>query len=81
MELALWECGGELVKKHLGATAFLSEFEKCRKKYISHNYIRRAQRKAIWLEKARVKLRTVILHFDFAENWSVVIQHAVRYII
>lgn len=78
LELALWECGGELVKKHLGATAFLNEFEKWVKKYIPHNYIRCAQRKAIWLEKAHVKSRTVILHFDFAENWSVVIQRAVQ---
>lgn len=78
LELALWESGGELVKKHLEATAFLNELNKWTKKYIPHYYIRRAQQRAIWLEKANVKPRVVVLHFDFAENWSIVLQRAVQ---
>ncbi|KAM7287677.1 uncharacterized protein ISCGN_031368 [Ixodes scapularis] len=78
LELSLWESGGELMKKHLEATAFRNELNKWTKKYLPHYYIRRAQQRAIWLEKANVKPCVVVLHFDFAENWSIVLQRAVQ---
>lgn len=77
VELAIWE-SGELIKKHLDGNAFLNEIRKWATKYIPHWIIRQAQRLAICVEKSQIKPRTAVLHFDFAENWSVVLPRAVQ---
>lgn len=66
---ATWE-KGDLVRKKPTPSAFLEHLQTCLKKWISHNYIRRIQGKAISKEKSMQKA-SVLLHLNFAENWTV----------
>lgn len=70
MLYATWE-KGDLVKKEPTPSAFLEHLQRCLKKWISHNYIRRIQGEAISREKKSVQKASVLLHLDFAENWTV----------
>ncbi|XP_075555930.1 uncharacterized protein LOC142588249 [Dermacentor variabilis] len=75
--IASWEYG-ELVKKTLTASLFMREFLKMTMKWIPHNYIRSVQAKAIHEEKQSCERGAIVLHFDFAENWTVVLPDAVQ---
>ncbi|XP_075525684.1 uncharacterized protein LOC142588499 [Dermacentor variabilis] len=75
--IASWEYG-ELVKKTLTASSFMREFLRMTMKWIPHNYIRSVQAKAIHEEKQSCERGAIVLHFDFAENWTVVLPDAVQ---
>lgn len=68
--VALWE-SGDLIRKTVSACIFLKEVRKWAALYVKHEHIHSIQRKAIWTEKNSPRERYVVLHFDFAENWTV----------
>lgn len=74
---ATWE-KGDLIRRDIGAPAFLNEVTNIILKYIPHEYIRGIQRVAIAAAKSSLVTRSVVFLFDFAENWSVVIPRAVQ---
>lgn len=65
-----WE-KGDLVKKEPTPSAFFEHLQTCLKQWISHNYIRHIQGEAISKEKKFMQKASVLLHLDFAENWTV----------
>lgn len=77
IQLAIWE-SGNLIKKTLTVAGFLKLTRDCVEKYITHEYITNIQRKAIRDVKANVTQRSIVLHFDFAENWSIVLPNEVQ---
>lgn len=77
LEMALWEHGG-LVKKVLPLQSFLDVVRHWVVSYISHDYTRSAQRQAIRKEKQGVLPGTVVFHFDFAENWTVILPNEIQ---
>ncbi|XP_049272391.1 uncharacterized protein LOC125758764 [Rhipicephalus sanguineus] len=66
---AVWE-SGDLIKKTLSPTLFLKELVKWVTKWIPHDYIRRTQAAAIHEAKMCEQRGSIVLHFDFAENWT-----------
>lgn len=75
--VALWE-SGDLVKKTMTGRAFIKDVRKWSTFYAKHEHVHNIQRKAIWLEKSSPKPRHVVLHFDFAENWTVNLPNEVQ---
>ncbi|KAH7932811.1 hypothetical protein HPB49_003249 [Dermacentor silvarum] len=47
-------------------------------KWIVHNHIRKTQGKAIYDEKQCTQRGSIVFHFDFAENWTVVLPDEVQ---
>ncbi|KAH7941202.1 hypothetical protein HPB49_010958 [Dermacentor silvarum] len=47
-------------------------------KWIVHNHIRKTQGKAIYDEKQCTQRGRIVFHFDFAENWTVVLPDKVQ---
>lgn len=58
--------------------AFLKEFQNVTMKWIPHNYLRRTQANAIHEEKQCCEKGSIVFHFDFAENWSIVLPDEVQ---
>ncbi|KAG0444049.1 hypothetical protein HPB47_014240, partial [Ixodes persulcatus] len=68
----------KLIKKTLTAAAFIKELQKTVMNWIPHNYLRRVQAKAIHDEKQSYERGALVFHFDFAENWTVVLADEVQ---
>lgn len=77
VELALWETG-RLEKKDMPLETFLDTCFLWITKHIRHKYVKDVQKEAIRKEKTSVRPQTVLFHFDFAENWTVVVPDAVQ---
>ncbi|KAH7936798.1 hypothetical protein HPB49_004752 [Dermacentor silvarum] len=77
IQLATWEAG-DLVKKVLDADTFLNHLRVLVAKWIVHNHIRKTQGKAIYEEKQCTQRGSIVFHFDFAENWTVVLPDEVQ---
>lgn len=77
VELCLWDCG-RLEKKSMTREAFADSCFWWVSRHIRHEFLKDAQRTAIRKEKQGVKPRTVVFHFDFSENWTVVLPDAVQ---
>ncbi|CAN7943217.1 unnamed protein product, partial [Ixodes pacificus] len=69
---ALWE-RGDLIKKTVSPTSFVKELGKWVTKWIFHDYVRRTQAAAIHESKECEQRASIVLHFDFAENWTVLL--------
>ncbi|CAN7939222.1 unnamed protein product, partial [Ixodes hexagonus] len=67
----VWE-KGDLIKKEVDPNTFLDHLQGCVRKRTSYDYIRRLQGKAISDENKFQQKSSILLHFDFAENWTVV---------
>lgn len=76
-EIALWETGG-LVKKVMPIQSFIGLVRHWTVTYICHEHIRTTQRLAIRREKLTVQPGGVVFHFDFAENWTVILPNEVQ---
>ncbi|KAH9383384.1 hypothetical protein HPB48_024605 [Haemaphysalis longicornis] len=74
---AVWE-NGSLIKKTVPPAAFVKELEKWVTKWISHDYIRRTQAIAINEAKRCERRSSIVLHFDFAKNWTVILPNEVQ---
>lgn len=76
---AMWE-NGFLIKKTTPIDAFVEEVTKWTLKMISHQYIRNIQRLEVKDAKSKCKEDNsiLIMHFDFAENWTVILQNEVQ---
>ncbi|KAM7312905.1 hypothetical protein ISCGN_009809 [Ixodes scapularis] len=74
---AVWE-NGDLIKKEVNPNTFLEHLQECVRKWTSHDYIRRLQGKAISDEKNYLRKASILLHFDFAENWTVVLPEEIQ---
>ncbi|XP_049514049.1 uncharacterized protein LOC125941139 [Dermacentor silvarum] len=75
--IATWEAG-DLVKKVLDADTFLNHLRVLVAKWIVHNHIKKTQGKAIYEEKQCTQRGSIVFHFDFAENWTVVLPDEVQ---
>ncbi|CAN7995646.1 unnamed protein product, partial [Ixodes hexagonus] len=73
----MWE-KGDLIEKTTEPHVFLKELQTWTIRYISHDYIRNLQRDAIRLAKTEVAQKRVVLHFDFAENWTVALPNEIQ---
>lgn len=71
IEATVWEHNA-LRNLVLRTDDFLALVRKWLFGYISHDYVRSAQRSAIWTEKIVEDPRKIVLHFDYAENWTIV---------
>lgn len=69
---ALWE-RGDLIKKTVSPTSFVKELGKWVTKWIFHDYVRRTQAAAIHESKECEPRASIVLHFDFAENCTVLL--------
>lgn len=74
---AVWEIGS-LIKKSLPPAAFVKELGKWVTKWISHDSIRRTQAIAINEAKRCERRSSIVLHFDFSENWTVILPNEVQ---
>ncbi|KAH9378665.1 hypothetical protein HPB48_008499 [Haemaphysalis longicornis] len=74
---AVWE-NGSLIKKSVPPAAFVKELGKWVTKWISHDYIRRTQPIAINEANRCERRSSILLHFDFAENWTVILPNEVQ---
>ncbi|CAN8010828.1 unnamed protein product [Ixodes pacificus] len=72
-----WE-NGNLISKTADSSAFLKELQKWATRFSTHDFIRRTQREAIRIEKSSVTSRHIVMHFDFAENWTVILPHEIQ---
>ncbi|KAH9372824.1 hypothetical protein HPB48_017632 [Haemaphysalis longicornis] len=70
--VATWE-SGDLVKKTLDPSAFLRGLRVSLATWIVHNHIRKTQGAVIHNEKKCEQRGSVVFHFDFAENWTVIL--------
>ena len=79
IQYAIWE-NGFFIKKMTPICAFVEEVTKWTLKMISHQYIRNIQCLAVKDVKSKCKedSSALIMHFDFAENWTVLIQNEVQ---
>ncbi|XP_064479746.1 uncharacterized protein LOC135393157, partial [Ornithodoros turicata] len=77
IKVATWE-GGTLVKKEVEAFVFLTEVRKWTSAHVTHEHIRAIQSSVIHEYKSCPAPRTYIVHFDFAENWTVVLPDEVQ---
>ncbi|CAN8026478.1 unnamed protein product, partial [Ixodes persulcatus] len=77
IEIATWE-SGDLIKKTLSVVVFIKLARDCVEKYITHEHIKDIQRKAIWDAKSNPSSKSIVLHFDFAEHWSIVLPKQVQ---
>ncbi|XP_077562549.1 uncharacterized protein LOC144178508 [Haemaphysalis longicornis] len=75
--VATWE-SGDLVKKTLDPSAFLRGLRVSLATWIVHNHIRKTQGAAIHNEKKCEQRGSVVFHFDFAENWTVILPDKVQ---
>ncbi|XP_040061406.2 uncharacterized protein LOC120836519 [Ixodes scapularis] len=75
--VAAWE-SGNLIKKSLDSMTFMNELQTLVGRWIPHNQIRSIQGKAIYTEKLCEEKGSLVLHFDFAENWTVVLPDEVQ---
>ncbi|XP_077557118.1 uncharacterized protein LOC144171819 [Haemaphysalis longicornis] len=75
--VATWE-SGDLVKKTLDPSAFLRGLRVSLATWIVHNHIRKTQGAAIHNEKKCEQRGSVVFHFDFAENWTVILPDEVQ---
>lgn len=75
--VATWD-SGDLLQRCLDPLDFLEEVRKWTWLHIRHEFLRHNQGTAIYLEKVSVTSHRIVLHFDFAENWSVVLPSAVQ---
>ncbi|CAN8011877.1 unnamed protein product [Ixodes pacificus] len=67
---ALWE-RGDLIKKTVSPTSLVKELGKWVTKWIFHDYVRRTQAAPLHESKECEQRAGIVLHFDFAENWTV----------
>lgn len=74
---AAWE-KGELIRKEVSPVAFVEHLRVCLRKWVQHEYIRREQGKTISEAKQFLEKGNDLLHFDFAENWTVVLHEEVQ---
>lgn len=74
---ATWE-KGELIRKEVSPVTFVEHLRECLRKWVRHEYIRREQGKTISEAKQFLEKGNVLLHFDFAENWTVVLPEEVQ---
>jgi len=76
---ALWD-NGNLIKQTVSLTVFKEKLSICALKASTHIYIKNIQREAIKKEKEEGKAdpTKLIIHVDFAENWSVINNKAVQ---
>lgn len=65
--------GGALTRETLHLDDFVTAVRKWIGPYATHSFLRNTQRIAIKDAKATVDKRMTVWHFDFAENWSVVL--------
>lgn len=75
--LATWE-SGDLVKKTLEPETFLKVIQVTVGSWVLHNHIRQTQGKAIYDEKQCMQRGSIVFHFDFAENWTIVLPDEVQ---
>ncbi|XP_063243365.1 uncharacterized protein LOC134542780 [Bacillus rossius redtenbacheri] len=70
---------GDLIKKTVSVNNFLEHVRHWVKKAIPHSYIRKIQREGIAEARSSVQQNNaLVLHFDFAENWSVVLPDEIQ---
>jgi hypothetical protein len=76
---AIWE-GSRLIKKCVELEVFIEELAKWTLKAVTHQYIKRQQQHEIAGLKAKVHDRQnhLLIHCDFAENWSVVLPNPIQ---
>ncbi|CAN7995003.1 unnamed protein product [Ixodes pacificus] len=74
---ALWE-RGDLIKKTVSPTSFVKKLRKWVTKWICHDYVRRTQAAAIHESKECEQRASIVLHFDFAENWTVLLPNVTQ---
>lgn len=75
---AIWE-SGDLIKKTASIARFLDDARHWIMKAVSHSYIHKIQRRAIASIKESVTVNhALVLHFDFAENWSVILPDEIQ---
>ncbi|KAJ8891671.1 hypothetical protein PR048_004199 [Dryococelus australis] len=75
---AIWE-HGDLIRKSVSIDNFLKDVRHWVKKAIPHSYIRKIQREGIAEAKIAVQQTNVlVLHFDLAENCSVVLPDEIQ---
>ncbi|XP_077551854.1 uncharacterized protein LOC144166071 [Haemaphysalis longicornis] len=75
--VATWE-SGDLVKKTLDPSAFLRGILLALATWILHNHIRKTQGAAIHNGKKCEQRGIGVFHFDFAENWTVLLPDHVQ---
>lgn len=75
--VAAWE-SGNLIKKSLDSMTFMNELQTLVGRWIPHNQIRSIPGKAIYTEKRCEEKGSLVLHFDFAENGTVVLPDEVQ---
>ncbi|KAH9383374.1 hypothetical protein HPB48_024593 [Haemaphysalis longicornis] len=75
--VATWE-SADLVKKTLDPSAFLRGLRLSLAAWIVHNHIRKTQGAAIHNKKKCEQRGSVVFHFDFAENWTVILPDEVQ---
>lgn len=77
VEICLW-MAGELTRATLNMEDFTSVVQRWVGDYVPHSYLRNIQRAAIKAAKSSVHKRVTVWHFDFAENWPVVLPNETR---
>ncbi|XP_077548300.1 uncharacterized protein LOC144161512 [Haemaphysalis longicornis] len=75
--MASWE-SGDLIKKTMTSPIFLEELQRLTEKWVPHNFKRCVQARAIRDVKRKCERSAVVLHFDFAENWTIVLPDDVQ---
>ena len=66
--------GGDLIKQTVPSEKFLDDTRGGIRRCVTHTYIRKVQRDAIARLRSSVSENPLlVLHFDFAENWSVIL--------